>query len=38
MIIVPSRGWKSLNIWEKLQQIKNSIAEEIKSELRSGSA
>ena len=38
MIIVPSRGWKGLNIWEQLLTNKNSIAEEIKSRLRSGNA
>ena len=31
-------GWKSLNIWEQLLTIQNSIREEIKSRLRSGNA
>ena len=34
---MPSRGWKSLNIWEHFN-IPNSIWEEIKSRLRSGNA
>ena len=36
LIIVPSTGWKSLNIWEQTNQ--NSIAEELKSRLKSGNA
>jgi len=38
LIIVPSRGWKSLNISEQLLTNQNSIAEKIKSRLRSGNA
>ena len=38
MIIVLARGWKSLNIWGKNLTNQNSIAEEIKSRLRSGNA
>ena len=37
-IIVPSRGWKSLNVWEQTLTNQNSIAEEIKSRLRPGNA
>ena len=33
---IPLKGSKSSNIWEKPQQIKNSIHEEIKSRLKSG--
>ena len=38
LIIVPSRGWKSLNILGTTLTIQNSIPEEIKSRLRSGNA
>ena len=38
MIIVPSREWKSLNILGTALANQNSIAEEIKSRLRSGSS
>jgi len=38
LIIIPSRGWKSLNIWEQLLTIQNFIAEEIEGRLRSGNA
>ena len=36
--IIPSRGWKSFNIWEQLKTDQNSIAGETKSRLRTGSA
>jgi hypothetical protein len=31
LITVPSKGWKSSNIWEELLTNQNSIQEEVKS-------
>jgi hypothetical protein len=37
-IILPSRGWKTLNIWGKYITNKNFISQQIKSRLKSGNA
>ena len=33
LIIVPSRVWKSLNIWEQLQQIKILLQKKLRADL-----